>query len=108
MSRAIVLKRPQVEADLWEQAAHIAAGNVGAAERFLAAVEETFSLLAKQPLLGAAVRSRRAALADIRVWAVSDFRNWLIFYRPTDDGVEIVRVLHAARDWQAVVDAETS
>lgn len=29
---------------------------------------------------------------------VNGFRNYLIFFLPGDDAVEIVRVLHAARD----------
>lgn len=29
--------------------------------------------------------------------------GYLIFYRPQDDGVEILRVLHAARDWPKLV-----
>jgi toxin ParE1/3/4 len=35
---------------------------------------------------------------SVRVWHVRGFRNYLIFYRPIDNGVEVVRVLHGARD----------
>ncbi|WP_084226817.1 type II toxin-antitoxin system RelE/ParE family toxin [Nitrosospira sp. NpAV] len=35
----------------------------------------------------------------MRKWRVKDFDNVLIFYLPRPDGVLIVRVLHAARDW---------
>jgi toxin ParE1/3/4 len=37
---------------------------------------------------------------------MSGFRNHLIFYRPIDDGIEIVRVLHGARDWQNLLELE--
>ncbi len=26
------------------------------------------------------------------------FENWLVFYRPLQDGIEAVRILHGARD----------
>ena len=35
----------------------------------------------------------------MRKWRVSGFENYLVFYLPRADGVSIVRVLHAARDW---------
>lgn len=35
----------------------------------------------------------------MRKWRVDGFENVLIFYQPRPDGVAIVRVLHAARDW---------
>jgi toxin ParE1/3/4 len=34
---------------------------------------------------------------------VKEFENWLIFYLPKRDGVEIVRVLHGARDIDALL-----
>jgi hypothetical protein len=38
----------------------------------------------------------------IRVWPANGFRNPLIFYRPMNEGVEIVRVLHGARDIESL------
>ena len=35
--------------------------------------------------------------------AVQGFEKHLVFYRPTEAGIEIVRVLHAARDIAAVL-----
>jgi plasmid stabilization system protein ParE len=31
------------------------------------------------------------------------FRNYLVFYRTTSDGIEILRVLHGARDLGAAM-----
>jgi toxin ParE1/3/4 len=42
----------------------------------------------------------------MRFWPVTGFRNYLVFYFPLSDGVEIVRVLHAARDWTRVLEDE--
>jgi hypothetical protein len=37
-------------------------------------------------------------------WPVKGFENWLIFYIPKRNGVEIVHVIHAARDIQSLLD----
>ena len=49
-------------------------------------------MLAENPLLG---RGRPEFGRDIRSFPAG---NCAIFYRPTDDGVEIIRVIHGARD----------
>lgn len=41
-------------------------------------------------------------LQGIRRWKVKGFPNFLIFYRSTDEGVEIIRILHGARDLDAI------
>jgi len=42
----------------------------------------------------------------LRRWPVPGFRNYLIFYRPTETGVNIVRVLHGSRDITAALQEE--
>ncbi len=37
-------------------------------------------------------------LADVRDSPISRYRNHLVFYRPIEGGIEILRVLHGARD----------
>jgi toxin ParE1/3/4 len=37
---------------------------------------------------------------------VKDFENYLVFYRSTDVGIEVLRVLHGARDVDAIVQDE--
>lgn len=69
------------------------------AERFLLGADESFRELARHPGMGAPVTLRLPKLAGLRKWPVSGFENVLIFYLPRRDGVSIVRVLHAARDW---------
>ena len=46
---------------------------------------------------------RDARLADIRVWRISGFEKHLIFYRPCPKGVEILDVIHGARDIETLV-----
>ena len=42
-------------------------------------------------------------VADLRFWPIKRYRNYLVMYRPLDDGVEIIRVLHGARDLAAAM-----
>ena len=57
-------------------------------------------------MIGAPVTLRHPDLAGIRKWRIKDFENHLIFYIPQPDGVTIVRVLHAARDWWSLLGFE--
>lgn len=43
----------------------------------------------------------------MRKWRVDDFDNFLIIYLPRPDGVAIVRVLRAARDWWTLLEMDT-
>jgi len=51
------------------------------------------------PHAGRRHASGRRRLRELRVRGVSGFPNQLIFYRPIRGGIEAVRVLHAARDF---------
>lgn len=84
--------------DLPEIYAHIARDNPGAAERVLDAIEATFQQLAKQPLSGPFFRTRNRRLAGVRMLPVSDFENYLVFYRVDSDTVRLLYVVHGARD----------
>ena len=101
-----ILKRERAKRDIIELAAHIAHDNLEAAERFITAVETAFRLLAHTPGAGALRGSLDPALANLRMWPVRGFEKHLIFYRETPDGLEIIRVLHAARDIEALFPEE--
>ena len=49
---------------------------------------------------------RSARLAGLRSWPVPGFPKHLIFYRVDEDLVEVVRVLHGARDLAIVLEDE--
>ena len=36
--------------------------------------------------------------SDVRFWPLSGFRNYLMLYRPISGGVEVIRIIHGARD----------
>lgn len=70
------------------------------ADRFALAIDATFAQLAAEPGLGSPAQAHSPRLANTRRWRVTGFPNHLIFYRPQRDGISVVRVLHAARDWK--------
>jgi toxin ParE1/3/4 len=83
---------PEAARDLNEIWDYIARDNVDAASRFTATIEETCRLLAASPEMG---RRRPELARDLRSFPVG---SYVVFYRPVGRGVEIVRVLSAARD----------
>ena len=76
------------------------------ATRFAMAAIQTFQKLSETPNLGPAISSANPHLTGIRKWRVQGFSKMLIFFRPRPGGVEIVRVLHAAQDWWALLDLD--
>lgn len=93
-----VVQRPSVREDLLEHYVFIGRDNPGAAERFLQAAEETFEKLAEMPNVGRRWESPHKRLQGVRIWRVKGFENWLIFYRPINDGIDVLHVFHGARD----------
>jgi toxin ParE1/3/4 len=95
-----VYQRAAAERDLVEQFVYLAENaGLDVADRFLANAAASFNDLAGQPMMGAPLSLQNPLLAGLRKWAVRDFGDQLIFYLPRSDGVSIIRVLHAARDW---------
>jgi toxin ParE1/3/4 len=96
---ALVSYRPQAELDLEVAFAwYFEHAGLEVGQRFYGAVFSTVRSLSETPGIG----SRRwqwvsPKLTDVLVWKVREFKK-LIFYRPTIEGIEVVRVLHGARD----------
>lgn len=84
--------RPAAEDDLEEIGDFIARDNPQRALTFIRHLREKCAKLAampesapRRPNLGSEIRSRPAG-------------NYVIFYRPVDGGIEVIRILHASRD----------
>ena len=93
-----VIPSPEAEQDLAEIAEYLAERSCRTALRFLDAAEAAFGRLAEMPELGAVFESVNPVLSNLRVWSIHGFQSYLIFYRPSERGIEVVRVLHGARD----------
>lgn len=88
----MIKRTAQAEEDLIDIWLYIAHDDVDAADRVLDDIEEKLLLLTDQPSLGPA---RPDIAPDLRYLPV---RRYLILYRQIADGIEIVRVVHGARD----------
>jgi len=101
MTKRIVIT-PRASQDIDEHLAFIAQNNSDAALRFFDAVRETFAKLAQMSGMGRPYPVTNARLEGLRKWSVKGFEKHLIFYLSFDDYIEIVRILHAARDIEAI------
>jgi len=81
--------------DIWF---YIARDNVEAADRFINIILSRFPIIAATPLLG---RPRTDLSLNLRSFPVG---RYIIFYQPLEEGMEIVRVLHGARDFPPLFD----
>ena len=99
---ARIVHSPAAEDDLLEIWLGLAANNVSAAENLMDDLDVATRLLATQPLIG---KARREFGAGIRSFPV---RDYVIVYRPILGGVELVRVVHGARDLERVLSWRVS
>jgi toxin ParE1/3/4 len=102
VKRIVILRR--ADRDLIEHADYIAQFNLKAARRFQRAAEKAFQSLLAMPGMGGLWEADQAPLRDLRVWPIRGFEKYIIFYRSVDKGIEIVRVLHAAQDIEALFE----
>ena len=89
-------KRPKAEADLLEIWLYIAQDSPRAADRLLDLIEAQCRLLADNPRLG---RARPEIASDARARNVG---RYLVLYREQGDEIEVVRVVHGARDIEQI------
>ncbi len=78
--------------DLDEIWFYIAQDDPDTADRFIRLIVSRFPKLASMPQMG---WQREELSPRLRSFPVG---NYIIFYRPTENGIEIVRVVHGARD----------
>jgi toxin ParE1/3/4 len=75
------------------------------ARRWERAVASSLIFLAKSPRLGARCRFKAIELQEVRRISISGFPKHLIFYRVTSAELLVLRVLHGARDLEALLSA---
>ena len=93
---ARISRRPLAAADVLEIWNYIAEDSIEQADRWVDRLDEKLGLIAGQPLMG---RSRNELAVDIRSFP---FGRYVVFYVPIEDGIDVVRVLHSARDVDAI------
>ena len=95
MSRLLI--RPEAEIDLDEIWWYIAQDSPNQADRFLERIQEVCLSLADFPNMGGCRDELKAGLRSHPVG------NYLVFYFPLENGVDIVRVLHGSRNIDALL-----
>lgn len=84
--------------DIDEISFRIAIDNPTASLRWIDQIALTGARLAGQPDMGSAYRTKRSK--TLRRFPVG---NYIIYYRPIADGVEVIRIVHGARDQRDLV-----
>lgn len=79
--------------NIWK---YVAQNNPKAADKLFDTLRTTFPKLAKFPQMG---KERPELAAYLRSFPV---KSYLIFYRPMDEGIEIVRILHGSQDIEGI------
>lgn len=97
---------PRASLDLDGQFAYIAKDNLDVALRFFDSARQTFMQLAQNPGIGSPYEVSNTRLVGLRKWSVRGFEKYLIFYLTSDDSIEVVRILHAAREIAAILQQE--
>jgi toxin ParE1/3/4 len=89
---ATIQRTPESRVDYLEIFVFVGEQNLPAAERLIEIFDQKLELLADMPGLGPA---RPELGKGIRSFPVG---NYIIFYRAVDGGIELLRVLHGARN----------
>ena len=98
MSRQVVT-RPSANADIAAQMSwYIRNATPDLSERFYGAVQETAETLREFPGMGARHGFITPAIKGVLMLPVKGFAKHLMIYLPTEDGIDLIRVYHAARD----------
>jgi len=71
-------------------------GYPDAAANQVEAIYDKLTLLSRNPLLG---ELREDLLPGLRIFSAG---NYVIFYHPMADGIEVLGVIHGARDFEAM------
>ncbi len=92
MSRTVT-RRPRAETDLVEIWSYIADDNEPAADRLLGRIDGVLTMLLEHPQAGRLRPDLQQS--ELRSFSV---KNYVVFYRPMPDGIEVVRVLSGYLD----------
>jgi toxin ParE1/3/4 len=92
-----ILCTTKCDADLFDLSLYIARDNPSAAEALIDTFHEKFQMLAEFPSVG---RQRPELGLKVRSQPVG---NYVIFYRPIRDGIQVLRVLHGSRNLRRIL-----
>lgn len=85
---------------------YLANENANMPERFLKAFEKTCKTLLDMPRMGREKNYGHVSLRGVREFPIVRFQKYLVYYRENKGKLEVVRVLHGARDLPAIFAEE--
>ena len=96
---ARVVRTEQAQADLEEILDYLDEHSPDAADRFADMFKEKTEAVARMPEMGRAREELAPGLRSLNAG------NYLIFYRPADDGIQVIRIAHGSRDLPSLFEA---
>ena len=96
--------RPEAKSDVQGILDYLDFHSATAGDRFITALHAGLNLLIELPFLGSLYPNDVPRFSRLRVWQVQGFDDYLVFYQPFRDGsgIDIIRILHGARDLSAI------
>jgi toxin ParE1/3/4 len=98
MTKPELILMPRAREDIKQIAAYIGEHNPQASMAFRQTLQHIYEVLLDLPEMGSFRNFRNPDMKGLRMLPVPKCKNYLLFYRPTPERLEIVRVLHGARD----------
>ncbi|MFH1301455.1 MAG: type II toxin-antitoxin system RelE/ParE family toxin [Planctomycetota bacterium] len=89
-----ILRTRQANEDVLNIWSYIAEHDTTAADQLIRRINDLLQQLAAHPGLGAKQEQLRKGL---RCFPIG---NYLIFYEPIENGIQVLRILHGARQWE--------
>lgn len=90
MPRILRTRESRLDYDeIWD---YIAPRDIAATDRLIDQIDATLNVIASAPNMG---RKVEELAPNLRSFPIG---NHLIFYRPIEDGIQLIRVVHGARD----------
>ena len=102
MKALCVVFQREAQDDVEAIAHYIAGDNPEAAERFFTALDDLCALLMSTPDIGSRRIFQSSRLYGLRILPLKKFEKYLVFYRLSGDDIEIIRIIHGARDYSSL------
>jgi toxin ParE1/3/4 len=99
----ILTLSPRAGEDIDEAALFLAEDSLRIVLRFYDNVQKTLSVIAEHPNRFPLYPLSHPRLQQIRKYTVIGFKNYLIFYHIKQNRIEIIRILHGARDIPSIL-----
>ncbi|MBL8695209.1 MAG: type II toxin-antitoxin system RelE/ParE family toxin [Planctomycetes bacterium] len=91
--------RPRAQADIEEAFDYyVREAGIEIADRFVDCVAKTLELISSNPSIGSPRRWMNPSLSNLRSWHVGEFDKFRVYYVIQPETIEVVRVLHGARE----------